>query len=63
MHSPIDDFINLWGYPNQIINMPDGSKQYVFMVEIAPLSHRTLLLTTNSSGEIVALRVDVEKAQ
>jgi len=58
---PMDDFIDQWGYPNQIIHMPDGSRQYLFVIEITPLFSREILFITNSSGEINEFRMDVEK--
>lgn len=56
--SPVDDFINEWGYPDQIINMPDGSRRYLFMVEISPVITRQITFDTNQSGVIVEFTVE-----
>jgi len=56
--SPVDDFINKWGYPDQIINMPDGSRRYLFMVEITPVITRQITFDTNQSGVIVEFTVE-----
>jgi len=56
--SPVDDFINKWGYPDQIINMPGGSRRYLFMVEITPIITRQITFDTNQSGVIVECTVE-----
>jgi len=56
--SPVDDFINKWGYPDQIINLPDGSRRYLFMVEITPVLTRHITFDTNPSGAIVEFTVE-----
>ena len=56
--SPVDDFINKWGYPDQIINMPDGSRRYLFKFEITPVLTRQITFGTNQSGVIVEFTVE-----
>lgn len=61
LNGPVDDFIDRWGYPDQIIKMPDGGRQYLFNVEIMSLVIRKIVLETDPSGEIIEFRTDVEK--
>ena len=56
--SPVDDFISKWGYPDQIINLPNGSRRYLFRVEITPEITRQINLDTNPSGVIIKLTVN-----
>ena len=58
VRSPVDDFIDKWGYPDQIINMPDGSRRYLFLVEITPVITRQITFNTNHSGVIVEFTVE-----
>lgn len=56
--TPVEDFINKWGYPDQIINMPDGTMRYLFMVEITPVFTRQITFDTNQFGVIVEFAVE-----
>jgi len=56
LNHPIDEFIDQWGYPDTIINMPDDIRQYSFLVEIAPSGSHKIIFETNPSGEIVSFR-------
>ena len=56
--NPVDDFINKWGVPDQIINMPDGRRRYLFMVEITPVLTRQIIFDTNPSGVIVEFTME-----
>lgn len=55
---PVDEFIDQWGYPDQIINMPDGTRRYLFMIEITPVITRQITFDTNQSGVIDKLTVN-----
>jgi len=61
MHSPIDNFIDQWGYPDEIIKISDGNRQYLFVIEVTPSFIRKILFLTNPAGNIIEFRTDVEK--
>ncbi len=61
LHSHVDDFIDLWGYPDKIIKISDGNRQYLFVIEFTPFFTRKILFLTNPAGKIIEFRTDVEK--
>lgn len=61
MHSPVDDFIDQWGYADEIIKISDGNRQYLFVIEVTPYFTRKILFLTNPAGKIIEFRTDVEK--
>ncbi|MBC8433426.1 MAG: hypothetical protein H8D96_16070 [Desulfobacterales bacterium] len=61
LNSPVDAFIDLWGYPDEIIKISDGNRQYLFVIEVTPSFTRKILFLTNPAGKIIELRTDVEK--
>jgi len=61
MHSPVDDFIDRWGYADEIIKISDGNRQYLFVIEVTPFFTRKIIFLTNPAGKIIEFRTDVEK--
>ena len=61
LNGPVDTFIDRWGYPNQIINMPNGNRQYLFNVEIMSFVTRKIVIETGPSGKIIEFRTNFKK--
>lgn len=61
LNSPVDNFIDLWGYADKIIKISDGNRQYLFVIEVTPFFTRKILFLTNPAGKIIEFRTDVEK--
>ena len=60
MHSPIDAFIDRWGYADEIIKISDSNEQYLFVIEVTPSFTRKILFLTNPAGEIVDFKTYVD---
>jgi hypothetical protein len=61
MHSPVDDFVDLWGYADEVIKISDSNSQYLFVIEVTPSFTRKIIFLTNPAGKIIEFRTDVEK--
>jgi hypothetical protein len=61
LNTPADDFNDQWGYPDRIIKMPDGNRQYIYGVAATPAVTRIMLLETNPSGNIIKIKTGTEK--
>ncbi len=59
-HSPVDAFIDLWGYADEIIKISDGNRQYLFVIEVTPSFTRKVLFLTNPAGKIIDFKTYVD---
>ncbi len=60
LNRPVDDFVDLWGYSDEIIKISDSNKQYLFVIEVTPSFTRKILLLTNPAGKIIEFKTYVE---
>jgi len=60
LHSPVDAFIDLWGYADEIIKISEDNRQYLFVIEVTPSLTRNILFLTNPAGIIVDFKTYVD---
>jgi hypothetical protein len=60
LNSPVDDFIDRWGYADEIIRISDSNKQYLFVIEVTPSLTRNILFLTNPAGKIIDFKTYVD---
>ena len=60
LNSPIDDFIDLWGYADEIIKISDSNEQYLFVIKVTPSLTRNILFLTNPAGKIIDFKTYVD---
>ena len=60
LNRPVDDFVDLWGYADEIIKISDSNKQYLFVIEVTPSFTRKILFLTNPAGKIIDFKTYVE---
>jgi len=60
LNRPVDDFVDLWGYTDEIIKISDSNRQYLFVIEVTPSFTRKILFLTNPAGKIIDFKTYVE---